>query len=77
MRAGDDTARHHKLQEFLDFVLSQYVKEGVEDLEQEKLGKLLELKYHNINDAAAALGGVPIIRDTFVDFQRYLYERRG
>ena len=66
-----------KLQEFLDFVLSQYVKEGVEDLEQEKLGKLLELKYHNINDAAAALGGVPIIRDTFVGFQRYLYERRG
>jgi type I restriction enzyme, R subunit len=66
-----------KLQEFLDFVLSQYVKEGVEDLEQEKLSKLLELKYHNINDAAAALGGVPIIRDTFVGFQQYLYERRG
>ena len=83
-RAGDahgapDIFAHYdsKLQEFLDFVLSQYVKEGVEDLEQEKLGKLLELKYHNINDAAAALGGVPIIRDTFIGFQQYLYEQPG
>jgi hypothetical protein len=55
----------------------RYVKEGVEDLDQEKLGKLLELKYHNINDAAAALGGVPVIRDTFIGFQQYLYEHRG
>ncbi|MGH6936674.1 MAG: type I restriction-modification enzyme R subunit C-terminal domain-containing protein [Methylocella sp.] len=63
-----------KLQAFLDFVLAQYVKQGVEELDQEKLPKLLELKYHSANDAAAALGGVPVIRDTFVGFQQYLYE---
>jgi type I restriction enzyme R subunit len=63
-----------KLQAFLDFVLSQYVKQGVEELDQDKLSKLLELKYHSINDAAAALGGVPTIRDTFVGFQQYLYQ---
>lgn len=73
-RAGILARYDSMLQAFLDFVLSQYVTQGVEELDQEKLGKLLELKYHSINDAAAALGGVPVIRDTFVGFQQYLYE---
>jgi type I restriction enzyme R subunit len=63
-----------KLRAFLDFVLAQYIKQGVRELDQEKLGDLLQLKYHTINDAADQLGAVPLIRDTFVDFQRYLYE---
>jgi type I restriction enzyme R subunit len=57
----------------LHFVLAQYVKQGVEELDQEKLGHLLELKYHTVSDAAEQLGGVPVIRDTFVGFQQYLY----
>ena len=63
-----------KLQAFLDFVLTQYVSQGDEELGQEKLGNLLSLKYHTVSDAAEQLGGVPMIRDTFVGFQRYLYE---
>jgi type I restriction enzyme R subunit len=63
-----------KLQAFLDFVLGEYVKQGVEELDQEKLGDLLELKYRSIHDAADQLGGPVVIRDTFVGFQRYLYE---
>ena len=63
-----------KLQAFLDFVLAQYVKQGVGELDQEKLGDLLQLRYQSINDAADQLGGVPVIRDTFVGFQRYLYD---
>ena len=62
-----------KLQAFLDFVLAQYIKQGVEELDQDKLGNLLELKYHTVSDAAEQLGGVPVIRDTFLGFQRYLY----
>ena len=62
-----------KLQAFLDFVLAQYVKQGVEELDQEKLGSLLELKYHTVDDAAAELGDVGTIRETFVGFQRHLY----
>jgi type I restriction enzyme R subunit len=62
-----------KLQEFLDFVLAQYVSQGVGELDQEKLGSLLELRYHTVNDAAAKLGGVAAIRDAFVGFQAYLY----
>jgi type I restriction enzyme R subunit len=64
-----------KLQAFLDFVLSQYVKEGVGELDQAKLPHLLELRYQAINDAAAELGGVATIRDAFVGFQAHLYAR--
>lgn len=63
-----------KLQAFLDFVLTQYVQQGVNELDQEKLGSLLELKYHTIDDATSELGSVRIIRDAFVGFQRHLYE---
>jgi type I restriction enzyme, R subunit len=62
-----------KLQAFLDFVLSQYVKEGVGELDQAKLPHLLELKYRAVSDAAAELGGVAQIRDAFIGFQRHLY----
>lgn len=64
-----------KLQAFLDFVLSQYVKEGVGELDQVKLPDLLELRYHAIADAALELGGVAKIREAFVGFQAQLYAR--
>ena len=35
-----------KQQEFLDFVLEQYIKAGVGELDRAKLPQLLELKYH-------------------------------
>jgi type I restriction enzyme, R subunit len=62
-----------EIQAFLDFVLSQYVKEGVGELDQAKLPHLLELKYRAVSDAAAQLGGVAQIRDAFIGFQRHLY----
>lgn len=61
-------------QEFLNFVLEQYVKEGVSELDDNKLPDLLELKYEAIADAKAALGDIKSIRDTFIGFQEYLYE---
>ena len=63
-----------KQQAFLEFVLSQYVREGVDELDQDKLSPLLRLKYSAIADAAAELGQPEEIRGMFVGFQRYLYE---
>jgi type I restriction enzyme R subunit len=60
--------------EFLEFVLTKYIETGVEELDNEKLPDLLELKYHAISDAAEKLGGVAEIRDLFLGFQRWLYE---
>lgn len=61
--------------EFLEFVLSKYIETGVEELDQEKLPDLLELKYHAVSDAAEKLGGIPKIRDLFIGFQKYLYQK--
>ncbi|HRG88919.1 MAG TPA: type I restriction-modification enzyme R subunit C-terminal domain-containing protein [Chitinophagales bacterium] len=61
--------------EFLDFVLTKYIETGVEELDQEKLPDLLELKYHAISDATEKLGGVPKIRELFLGFQKHLYDK--
>lgn len=60
-------------QEFLDFVLSKYIESGVDELDDEKLPNLLELKYQSISDATEVLGEVKGIRATFVEFQKHLY----
>lgn len=64
-----------KEQEFLDFVLEQYIKAGVEELDNGKLPQLLELKYHTVRDAVEELGSVASIREVFIGFQQYLYSQ--
>jgi type I restriction enzyme R subunit len=63
-----------KQQAFLDFVLNQYVKVGVEELDPEKLAPLLKLKYDAIQDAVSDLGQPQQISFLFADFQKYLYQ---
>lgn len=64
-------------QAFLDFVLDQYVTQGVDELDDEKLTPLLLMRYKNaISDAVADLGPAGQIRKVFVGFQKYLYEAR-
>jgi type I restriction enzyme R subunit len=60
--------------EFLEFVLSKYIESGVEELDQEQLPHLLELKYRAVTDGAEKLGGVARIRELFIEFQKYLYQ---
>jgi superfamily II DNA or RNA helicase len=64
-------------QEFLNFVLKQYVKEGVTELDDAKLPDLLELKYKAIADAKRELGDAKKIRETFIGFQEHLYVSRA
>ena len=60
-------------QEFVNFVLGQYVQQGVDELAEDKLAPLLKLRYGAINDAVAYLGDVNQIRQTFVGVQPHLY----
>jgi type I restriction enzyme R subunit len=65
-----------KQQEFLDFVLEQYVKQGVRELDSDKLNSLLKLKYYSVHDAEVELGKeAAMIRETFIGFQQYLYSQ--
>ena len=54
-----------KQREFIEFVLGKYIENGFEELDDEKLSKLLNLKYHTIADAEEILGDVDRIRSTF------------
>lgn len=63
----------YRQQEFLDFVLDHYVRQGVGELDTEKLPHLIELKYSTVNDAVSELGPVTDIRQVFVGFQRHLF----
>ena len=64
-----------KQKEFLDFVLSKYEEKGVEELDEEKLPVLLNLKYHAIANAEQSLGEVDKIRAMFFAFQKNLYAK--
>jgi len=59
----------------LNFILSKYEEKGVEELFEEKLPVLLNIKYHAIANANAerVLGGVDKICSIFLGFQKSLY----
>lgn len=59
--------------QFIHFVMSKYVEDGVAELSPAKMRSLIEIKYNTISDAAAVLGSPAKIRDTFIGFQKYLY----
>ena len=76
-KAVIDAKFNSRQQAFLTFVLSHYVEEGVEELDQAKLTPLLKLRYHDsMKDALDDLGQPEEIRRVFSGFQKYLYEER-
>ena len=64
---------NEKQKEFLEFVLSKYEDKGVEELGEEKLPILLNLKYNAIANAEKDLGNVQDIRALFFECQEKLY----
>jgi type I restriction enzyme R subunit len=64
-----------KQKEFLKFVLAKYENDGVDELDDQNLPVLLNMKYHAIADAEAALGDVEAIRGMFIGFQKNLYAK--
>jgi type I restriction enzyme R subunit len=66
-----------KQQDFIDFILSKYVQDGVGELSPSKMRTLLELKYDSVTDAAEYFGSTAIIRETFVGCQKYLYSEHS
>ncbi|MDP1624388.1 MAG: DEAD/DEAH box helicase family protein [bacterium] len=65
-----------KQRAFLDFVLGQYRREGVGQLDDQRLPLLLQLKYKAVADAIQELGPTPAIRKFFLDFQKFLYIKK-
>lgn len=61
-------------EEFVDLVLENYVATGVEMLDDSGLIEICESKFGGIAEAARHMGGVAIIRDTFAEVQKFLYQ---
>jgi type I restriction enzyme R subunit len=69
--AADFTSKE---QQFIEFVLTQYIEVGVGELAQDKLGPLLRLRYKNaLADAVTDLGTPEHIAQVFAGFQKHLY----
>ncbi len=66
-----------KLQAFLNFVLDQYIAEGGKELDEDNLARLVEVKYQSLDDGAAHLGSLGVVRQAFLDMQKYLFGGEG
>ncbi len=64
-----------KQREFVEFVLAKYQERGVEELDEDKLPDLLNIKYEAILNAEKKLGSIDYIRSTFLNFQKKLYSK--
>lgn len=60
---------------FIEFVLRQYINNGVSELSDERIGDLVNLKYGSPANAQIKLGKMSEIRRVFCDFQQYLYKK--
>ncbi len=61
--------------EFIEFVLRNYVQEGVDELDDSKLSTVLNAKYGSNHAAQKELGKIEQIRSVFIDFQQHLYKQ--
>lgn len=73
VRDADLAAHADEMRAFLDQVLGHYVRDGVGELDPERLGGLLAARYGTIRDARGYLGDVATIQAAFADLQRALY----
>jgi len=60
---------------FIQYLVSVYVKAGIDELEADRLPKLMANKYGTILEGTQALGGIEQARGTFYNFQRSLYQQ--
>ena len=60
---------------FIQYLVSVYVKAGIDELEADRLPKLMANKYGTILEGTNALGGIEQARGTFYNFQRNLYQQ--
>ena len=65
-----------KQRDFINFVLRNYVKDGVDELDITKLSATLTSKYGGIYAAQQELGNIEEIKNIFISFQQHLYTQK-
>ena len=62
-----------KAREFLEFVLENYEKYGIEELQRDKLGDLVKLKLGTAKDAKEVFGDMNNLLDAYYKLQENIY----
>lgn len=60
--------------EFIEFIISKYLEGGFEELGEERLSNLLELKFQSIYEGETALGSIEEVKKLYMNFQKQLYK---
>ena len=68
------TLLNQQQREFVDYVLANYVSDGIEELDATRLSRVIEAKYGGVSEARVQLGTAEEIRETFIQMQKFLYE---
>ena len=68
-----DITFDEKIADFLYFILEHYVATPEESLDRSQLSDYLKLKYGSNVEGAAALGGMELVIDAYIGFQKQLY----
>jgi len=65
---------NEKAKEFIEFILRRYQKDGVKELDEDKLGKLVDLSgLGTVREVAQNFGGIPQMREEYFELQREIY----
>jgi type I restriction enzyme R subunit len=65
---------NEKAKEFIEFILERYKKDGVKELDEDKLGKLVDLSgLGTVREVAQNFGGIPQMREGYFELQREIY----
>ena len=65
-----------KQKDFINFILNNYIREGIDELDIKKLPTAIRSKYNTIEDARKVLGKEEEINKVFIDFQKHLYDKK-
>jgi type I restriction enzyme R subunit len=65
-----------KQKDFINFILNNYIREGIDELDLKKLPTAIRSKYNTIEDARKILGKEEEINKVFIDFQKHLYDNK-
>lgn len=65
---------NEKAKQFIEFILDRYRKDGVKELDDDKLGKLVGLSgLGTIREVAANFGGIPQMGNEYLELQKEIY----
>ncbi len=64
-----------KAKEFIEFILARYEKDGVKELDEDKLGKLVDLSgLGSVREVSENFGGITQMRDEYFELQKEIYK---